>query len=182
MPDVTKDSFPHLHEAFVVIECDQGGHLIGTVYPGEPIDLERFEVPVAWAHVLPRAEEGLKNLKELEPEWFKAFCNGAEHQMEAILRQQGDLDTAYRVLNDFFNDWAPEDAPPPEAGPHFVYGEFKSDKYAWSPPGFVPLKITDPMAQRLLWAYAQKRRSVDSTFADDLQAALRSAGFEPGAE
>lgn len=64
-------------------------------------------------------------------------------------------------------------------GAHIIDGEFQSDKYTWSKPGFVPLKITDPMAQPVLWEYAQKRRAVDPEFADDLEAVLRVAGFDP---
>lgn len=64
-------------------------------------------------------------------------------------------------------------------GSHLIDGQFKSDKYAWSPPGFVPLKVTDPMAQDLLWEYAQRRRTVDAEFADDLETALRGAGYKP---
>ena len=64
-------------------------------------------------------------------------------------------------------------------GKHIIDGEFQSDKYDWSKRGFVPLKVTDPMAQPVLWEYAQWRRSVDAEFADDLEAALRAVGFVP---
>ena len=64
-------------------------------------------------------------------------------------------------------------------GEHIVNGEFQSDKYPWCKPGFVPLKLTDPMAQPVLWEYANVRRSVDAEFADDLQQALATAGYEP---
>lgn len=66
-------------------------------------------------------------------------------------------------------------------GAHIVDGEFRSDKYEWSRPGFVPLKLTDPMAQKLLWAYAELRREIDAEFADDLQEALRLKGYNPDA-
>ena len=56
-------------------------------------------------------------------------------------------------------------------------GEFQSDKYPETPRGLVPLKTTDPMAQDLLWEYAQRRRSVDAVFADDLEMALRLKGY-----
>jgi hypothetical protein len=58
-------------------------------------------------------------------------------------------------------------------------GEFQSDKYPTCPAGKVPLSVKDPSAQDLLWAYAQRRRSVDAEFADDLETALRAAGFAP---
>lgn len=64
-------------------------------------------------------------------------------------------------------------------GTHIVDGQFKSDKYAWCPAGFVPLKVTDPMAQPVLWDYAQRRRPVDAEFSADLEVALRAKGFEP---
>jgi hypothetical protein len=68
-----------------------------------------------------------------------------------------------------------------EMGSHIVYGEFQSDKYPNTPRGKVPLSVKDPSAQDLLWEYAQRRRVVDAEFADDLEAALRSAGWNgPG--
>lgn len=62
---------------------------------------------------------------------------------------------------------------------HIVAGQFQSDKYPTCPPGKVPLFVKDPAAQPLLWEYAQQRRSVDVEFADDLEFALREAGYEP---
>lgn len=53
-----------------------------------------------------------------------------------------------------------------------VTNEFQSDKYPWCPAGFVPLKITDPMARQSLWDYARRRRVVDAEFSDDLEEAL----------
>lgn len=64
-------------------------------------------------------------------------------------------------------------------GSHIVDGKFQSDKYDWSKPGFVPLKVSDKMAQPVLWEYAQSRRAVDAEFADDLEQALRAEGFVP---
>jgi hypothetical protein len=55
-------------------------------------------------------------------------------------------------------------------------GVFSSDKYSdWCPPGFVPLKLTDPMAWAPLMAYATVRESVDKEFAEDLRAAVLTA-------
>lgn len=62
-------------------------------------------------------------------------------------------------------------------GSHIIDGEFQSDKYPWCERGFVPLKVTDRMAQSLLWEYAQRRREVDEEFADDLEKALELAGY-----
>lgn len=58
-------------------------------------------------------------------------------------------------------------------------GQFRSDKYPWCKPGFVPLKLTDPMAQPVLWAYANARQEVDAEFASDLQVCLAGLGYDP---
>lgn len=62
---------------------------------------------------------------------------------------------------------------------HIIGGEFQSDKYPTCPRGKVPLSVKDPTAQDLLWQYAQRRRSVDAEFSEDLETALRAAGYEP---
>lgn len=62
-------------------------------------------------------------------------------------------------------------------GEHLINGEFQSDKYRWCRRGFVPLKLTDPMAHPVLWAYAKERESVDREFADDLRDAMRYQGY-----
>lgn len=62
-------------------------------------------------------------------------------------------------------------------GSHLIDGEFQSDKYPTTPRGCVPLKPSDPMAQDLLWEYAQRRRAVDPEFAADLETALRLKGY-----
>ncbi len=56
-------------------------------------------------------------------------------------------------------------------------GQFQSDKYPTCPAGKVPLSVRDATDQDLLWEYAQRRRLVDVQFADDLESALRSAGY-----
>lgn len=58
---------------------------------------------------------------------------------------------------------------------------FKSDKYQECPAGKVPLSVKDPDAQPLLWEYAQLHRKKDPEFSDDLETALRNAGFVPSA-
>lgn len=65
-------------------------------------------------------------------------------------------------------------------GSHLIDGKFQSDKYPTCPPGKVPLSIKDPMAQDLLWQYAQRRRAVDAEFAEDLETALLAAGYNGG--
>lgn len=62
-------------------------------------------------------------------------------------------------------------------GDHLINGEFQSDKYPTTPRGKVPLSCKDPMAQDLLWEYAQRRRAVDAGFSVDLEAALKLAGY-----
>ena len=65
-----------------------------------------------------------------------------------------------------------------EAHPHInAYGKFQSDKYPDCPAGKVPLSTKDPMAQDLLWEYAQRRREVDEQFSDDLKLTLQTSGF-----
>jgi len=64
-------------------------------------------------------------------------------------------------------------------GAHLIDGEFQSDKYPTTPRGKVPLSVKDKTAQDLLWMYAQRRREVDAEFSDDLEAALKNAGFKP---
>ncbi len=66
-------------------------------------------------------------------------------------------------------------------GAHIIDGEFQSDKYPTTPRGKVPLSVKDPNAQDLLWIYAHRRRAVDAEFSDDLEIALRAAGFAPPA-
>ena len=64
-------------------------------------------------------------------------------------------------------------------GAHLIDGDFQSDKYPSTPRGKVPLSVKDPTAQDLLWAYAQRRRLVDAEFSDDLEQALKNAGYDP---
>lgn len=56
-----------------------------------------------------------------------------------------------------------------------VTNEFQSDKYPWCPAGFVPIKITDPLAMDLLSEYADRRRVIDAEFTRDLNEALTFA-------
>jgi hypothetical protein len=63
------------------------------------------------------------------------------------------------------------------SGEHLIDGEFQSDKYPTCPRGKVPLSVKDPMAQPLLWLYAQWHRQKDAAFSDDLEMALIAAGY-----
>lgn len=64
-------------------------------------------------------------------------------------------------------------------GAHLIDGEFQSDKYPSTPRGKVPLSVKDETAQDLLWEYARRHRPVDTEFSDDLEQALRTAGYKP---
>lgn len=114
---VTAESHPELHRAFVAIAVDKGDHLIGTVYPGEPTDLNRFEVPEAWAALIPAAETGLgrlHGLNEVPSQDWETFVSGDEDEAAAIRVRQGDLSEAHELLNGYFNHWE-HDPPAPES-------------------------------------------------------------------
>ena len=64
-------------------------------------------------------------------------------------------------------------------GAHIIDGQFQSDKFPDCPRGLVPFKVTDPMAQDLLWKYANRRASIDPEFSDDLRSLLIKAGYDP---
>lgn len=64
--------------------------------------------------------------------------------------------------------------------PHIdAQGRFQSDKYPTTPPGLVPLKTSDELAQDLLLIYAQRRREIATEFSDDLITCLAMDGFRP---
>lgn len=67
-------------------------------------------------------------------------------------------------------------------GTHIIEGEFQSDKYPTTPRGKVPLSVKDKTAQDLLRTYAQRRRTVDAEFSDDLESALAAAGHDTSLE
>jgi hypothetical protein len=108
---VNDQNYPQLRSAFKAIEEDNGGHLIGTVYPGEKIDLHNFVVPDAWMLLLPQAEAGLQRLHDESKDDLETFVTGEMSEAEAIETRQSDLAAARQVLNDYFNGWQPEDAP-----------------------------------------------------------------------
>jgi hypothetical protein len=65
-------------------------------------------------------------------------------------------------------------------GAHLIEGSFQSDKFPDTPRNIVPVKVTDKLAQDLLWELAERYRDQDSEFTEDLHMALRIAGYEPG--
>ena len=108
---VTRNNYPDLSAAFRAIEMDNGGHLIGTIYPGERINLNEFEIPAAWEHLTAGADRGLARLKETSAADLETFVNGDMTEAEEIEKRQGDLSEARIILNAWFNGWQPEDAP-----------------------------------------------------------------------
>ena len=108
---VDREHYPELRAAFAAIERDNGGHLIGTVYPGHRINLDAFTVPEAWAQLVPSADRALARLKAESEADLETFVTGEQSEAEAIEQRQGDLSEARILLNDWFNDWQPEDAP-----------------------------------------------------------------------
>jgi len=108
---VTEPFFPRLHAAFRLIEADNGACLIGTIYPGKRVDLERFIVPQAWTSLLQRADRALSALRAASEEDFETFVIGEISEQDAILARRPDLTSAHKLLNNFFDGWPPEDAP-----------------------------------------------------------------------
>ena len=53
-----------------------------------------------------------------------------------------------------------------------VTGNFQSDKYPWCAVGFLPLKLTDPLARDLIITYAHRRQAIDAEFMRDLLEAM----------
>lgn len=62
---------------------------------------------------------------------------------------------------------------------HIIDGQFQSDRYPTAPRDTVPMDIHNPRFQDLIWIYAERWRTEDPAFADDLQDCLRRSGFEP---
>lgn len=98
-------SHPALTAAMRLIECDNGGHLIGTVYPGPRINLDQFEIPERWEHFIAPAEAGLARLREQNPADWENVIIGEYSEMKAIILRQGDLYEAEEILQGFFDAW-----------------------------------------------------------------------------
>lgn len=62
---------------------------------------------------------------------------------------------------------------------HIVNGKWQSDRYPTAPPDTVPMLLTDPRWQDLIWEYAERWRKDDPEFTDELQAHLIRHGFRP---
>lgn len=102
---ITATSHPALTAAFVAIERDNGAHLIGTVYPGTPINLESFTIPEAWVRLMAPAELGLQRLRADSADDFDEFLCGEATAAEALAGRRGDLAEARELLNAWFNAW-----------------------------------------------------------------------------
>lgn len=102
---VTAKNFPQVWAAFRLIQIDSGAHLIGTVYPGDPINLELFEVPDECTHLLTQAEAALDRLLRSSQEEWEEFVMGDYDTAAHIKYRQGDLEEAQQLLNKFFDCW-----------------------------------------------------------------------------
>ena len=118
MRELTYVSHPMLLLARRLIEDDSGGLLIGTVYPGERINLLSVLVPEdRWS---------LQNLlkAEIALRWYAVtrgfnalleFCTGEQTEQEDAVREHvdvipgGDLGLAHKFLDDYFNAWSDDD-------------------------------------------------------------------------
>lgn len=61
---------------------------------------------------------------------------------------------------------------------YLIEGTFQSLDYPGCPRGKVPVPVTSPRAQDLLWTYADRHTSVDPEFSTDLRHALIHAGYK----
>jgi hypothetical protein len=116
---VTRGEFPFIVLARREVEMDSGGHLIGTVYPGERIDMNEFIVPEPrWSsEQLCKVETALLWVYAvLGHEAFNTFCCGEQTEMDQMIadnreavskmRVPADLEMAHKFLDDYFNQWS----------------------------------------------------------------------------
>lgn len=101
---ITEISHTHIWAALRQIEIDNGGHLIGRVYPGEPVNLNEFQVHGYWPiDRLDRINKALERLRYTSPGWWLTFVCGEETEALEIQRKQGDLAGARVLLDAYFN-------------------------------------------------------------------------------
>ena len=128
-------------------------------------------------HVVPSGEF-TERIFFLGPQMLDGREEGASATEEAVREFIGFWENQISVARDYLaNGRQPLTHRWERAIGHLVGGTFQSDKYRWCPRGFVPLKVTDRDAQPCLWIYAQSHRARDAGFSEDLEQALRSAGF-----
>jgi len=86
------------------------------------------------------------------------WCDSCVEVLEVYAREE--------TLKELLPQRAPVDK---SSGGHInKNGKFQSDKYEWCPEGFLPVKVTDPMAKDLLMEYAVRRGQIDIGFKQDL--------------
>lgn len=119
---ITRQSHPSILFARQLIEEDNGGHLIGTVYPGDKINFEELKIPGdRWSRECLQAIElalqwvalvhGDKGIES----GLYTFCNGETTETEEFIERHhalcratlppADLRMAHEFLNDYFNAW-----------------------------------------------------------------------------
>lgn len=111
MTTINSENYPMLCRALRTIEEDHGGHLIGTVYPGQKIDLDSFTIPEAWEHLIPGAERALVHLMSGSAKLFDDFVAGEQSDQETILANYPALSEAHILIGDWFNGFQDEDKP-----------------------------------------------------------------------
>ncbi len=100
MLTLTRESHPAIMAAREALECDRGGHLIGTVYPGPVTDFDRLLLRDSVAELIAPAEQGLARLiADLGEDGLEIFVCGEESEMFALRDLRGDLAEAHRLLN-----------------------------------------------------------------------------------
>ncbi len=99
---ITNQTHPRICFFFCLIEKDNGGHLIGTVYPGTPINMESFEIPETWGDHLEAAERGLATLSDLG---VGELAMGEEQTALALAAKSEDIAKAYALGNAYFEGW-----------------------------------------------------------------------------
>lgn len=119
---ITEMEYPMITAARAAIERDGGGHLIGTVYPGQPVNMSEFDVPDERysAEDVMQIEMALTYLRMLPPDMnaIETFCIGEQTEQDAIIAEhqdlcknspaRGDLRLAHKFLDDYFNGWSDE--------------------------------------------------------------------------
>lgn len=120
MQSITSETHPYVIHAMRLVEEDNGGHLIGTVYPGDPIDMTRMDVPDGFMEKAHEAEGALKRFVEEQGRGigdltemgqpFYTFVIGGENGEEdtlAIISVNPYLQVASDFINLWFNAWEP---------------------------------------------------------------------------
>jgi hypothetical protein len=100
---VTENTHPALHGALVRLETDNGGHLLGTVYPGDPVNLNAIVIPFPWELMVSQAEAALAGLKLRSVQDYETVACGERSDMEALVKRYPELCAAARILEACFD-------------------------------------------------------------------------------